>query len=194
MSVNQKNDLEKDMKGIDLFNLFWGRVPIQLRIGEKNVSTTKSEPQEKLSNDEPKVEDRKTMNRRRMYIQRTNRESRKKIQADLAEISKSIRETQRAIKEMYQFEPCRQLCELAVDIRQNVYKNVEEVQEELEYIIEAFGIRQFEAIAGDSFDAKYHDQVYSNVSDARGREIAFVYSPGYIVDNEVILKAQVCVK
>ncbi len=123
-----------------------------------------------------------------------NRESKKKIQMELAEISKVIRETQQSIKEVYQFEPCRQLCDLAINIQQKVYSNIEEIQEDLSYVIEAFGISKFEAVSDEIFDAKYHDQVESDFYDARGRKIDRVYSPGFQIDGEILVKAQVSVK
>ena len=123
-----------------------------------------------------------------------NRESKKKIQMELAEISKVIRETQQSIKEVYQFEPCRQLCDLAINIQQKVYNNIEEIQEDLSYVIEAFGISKFEAVSDEIFDAKYHDQVGSDFYDARGRKIDRVYSPGFQIDGEILVKAQVSVK
>lgn len=123
-----------------------------------------------------------------------NRESKKKIQMELAEISKVIRETQQSIKEAYQFEPCRQLCDLAINIQQKVYNNIEEIQEDLGYVMEAFGISKFEAVSDEVFDAKYHDQVDSNFHDARGRKIDRVYSPGFEIDGEILVKAQVSVK
>ena len=121
-------------------------------------------------------------------------ESKQQIQQELLECSKTIRDIQRTIKETYQFKPCRQLCEVLINIRQNVYKRVEDVQEDLGYAIEAFGIDEFVPKTGDIFEAKCHDQVYSNVQDARGREIEKVYSSGFKMDGEVILKAQVSVK
>lgn len=123
-----------------------------------------------------------------------NKESKKKIQMELAEISKTIRETQQTIKEIYQFEPCRQLCDLAINLHQRVYRSVEEVQEDLDYVIEAFGISKFETVPDEIFDAKYHDQVVSNFYDARGRKIDQVYSPGFQIDGEILVKAQVSVK
>lgn len=121
-------------------------------------------------------------------------ESRQQIQQELAECSKTIRDIQRTIKETYQFKPCRQLCEMLVNIRQNVYKKVEDIQEDLAYVIEAFGIEEYMPKVGDVFEAKCHDQVYSDVLDARGRQIEQVYSEGFKMDGEIILKAQVSVK
>ena len=121
-------------------------------------------------------------------------EDRQQIQRELLECSKTIRDIQRAIKETYQFNPCRQLCEVLVNIRQKVYRKVEDIQEDLAYVIEAFGIDEFAPETGDFFEAKYHDQVISNVQDARGKEINRVYSSGFKMDGEVIVKAQVSVK
>ena len=61
-------------------------------------------------------------------------------------------------------------------------------------MVEAFGINEFKPAVGEPFDAKYHDQVYSDRQDARGREIEQVYASGFEVDGEVIVKAQVRVK
>lgn len=121
-------------------------------------------------------------------------ESKQQIQQELLECSKTIRNIQRTIKETYQFKPCGQLCEVLINIRQNVYKKAEDIQEDLEYVIEAFGIDEFVPKSGDIFEAKCHDQVYSNVQDARGKEIEQVYSSGFKMDGEVIVKAQVSVK
>lgn len=124
---------------------------------------------------------------------RTN-EDKKQIQHELMECSRAIRDIQSAIKETYQFKPCRQLCELLVNIRQNVYTRIEDIQEDLGYVLEGFGIDEFTPQRGDVFEAKCHDQVYSNVQDARGREIERVYSSGFKMDGDVIMKAQVSVK
>lgn len=121
-------------------------------------------------------------------------EDKKQIQHELMECSRTIRDIQSTIKETYQFKPCRQLCELLINIRQNVYTKIEDVQEDLGYVLEGFGIVEFTPQMGDVFEAKCHDQVYSNVQDARGKEIERVYSSGFRMDGDVIMKAQVSVK
>lgn len=118
----------------------------------------------------------------------------KQLQEELNECSKKIREMQQTIKILYQFEPCRELCELSINMKQGVYQTVEEIREDLECVIEAFDIKRYEVQSGEIFDVKYHEQVYSNVQDARGREIDKVYSNGYSIDGEIICKAQVSVK
>lgn len=132
--------------------------------------------------------------REKFQVPENANERKRQIQQELQECSKAIRDIQRAIKETYQFKPCRQLCEVLVNIRQNVYKKAEDIQEDLEYVIEAFGIEEFVSKTGDIFEAKCHDQVYSNIQDARGKEIDRVYSSGFRMDGEVIMKAQVSVK
>ena len=123
-----------------------------------------------------------------------NNKGKKQLQQELMECSKNIRDMQRVIKELYQFKPCRQMCELLINIRQNVFQNTDEIQEDLGYVAEAFGIREFEPNVKDGFDPKCHEQVHSNIQDVRGREIEKVYSPGFEVDGEVIVKAQVSIK
>lgn len=165
----------------------------RLEKNKKNLQKSYQQPKvEPPKAEQPKVEQKKCQPR--VQTDKKTDESKKQLQAELVECSKTIREMQRMIKELYQFEPCRQLCELEVNIQQGVYHNISDIEEELEYILEEFGITVFEVQSGDSFDARYHEQVYSNEKDARGRRIDEVYSKGYTVDGEVILKAQVSVK
>lgn len=140
------------------------------------------------------TEQRRERQRERLRIIEESNESKKQLQQELVECSKSIRDMQRVIKELYQFKPCRQLCELLVNIRQNVFQNIDEIQEDLSYVAEAFGICEFEPGVKDRFDPKCHEQVFSNIQDVRGREIEKVFSPGFEMDGEVIMKAQVSIK
>lgn len=121
-------------------------------------------------------------------------ESKKQIQKELAECSKAIRKMQQMIKETYQFEPCQQLCELLVNIRQKVYTETESIQEDLGCIIETFGIKEYKAEPGDDFDAKYHEQVYGNLLDVKGKKIKQVFSSGFEMSGEIIMKAQVSIE
>lgn len=121
-------------------------------------------------------------------------ENKKQIQKELAECSKTIRKIQQIIKETYQFEPCHQLCELLVNIRQKVYKEMESIQEDLGCIVETFGIKEYDAVPGNDFDAKYHEQVYSNILDVKGKKIKQVFSSGFEMDGEIIMKAQVSIE
>ena len=123
-----------------------------------------------------------------------NNKTKKQLQKDLAECSKIIHDIQHAVKEAYQFEPCRQLCELLVNLRQKVYLDLEDVKEDLAYVIEAFEINEFEPAVGETFQAKYHDQSHSRTGDARGRRINRIYASGFEKDGEVIVKAQVSVE
>ena len=143
---------------------------------KENVPTVPGEKQNKLKKIEARTD------------------SRKLLQQELSECSKSLRDMQRIIKETYQFEPCRQLCELLINIRQNVYQSIDDIQEDLEYVIEAFGINELVPVAGEVFDAKYHTQVYSEMKDARGKEIEKVHAVGFELDGEIIVKAQVSIK
>lgn len=119
---------------------------------------------------------------------------RRQLQQELAESSRRLREIQNLIKESYQFEPCRQLCEVILAIRQKVYQSEADIQEDLGYVAEAFGITEFQAFPGDSFDPRYHEQVHSDFMDARGREIAQVYTAGFQMDSEILIKARVSVR
>lgn len=130
----------------------------------------------------------------RLKVKEENNRDRSRLQEELLECSKIIRDIQKDIKEMYQFEPCRQLCELLINIRQNVYQNLGDIQEDIGYVIEGFGISEFSPKQGELFDAKYHKQVYSELQDARGKEINCVYASGFEMDGEVIVKAQVSIK
>lgn len=120
-------------------------------------------------------------------------DNKKKIQRELSECSKAIREIQHMIKEAYQFEPCRQLCELLVNIRQKVYTEVESIQEDMICVIEAFGIKEYGAASGDAFDPKYHEQIHSSVTDVKGKKVKEIFSMGFEMDGEVIMKAQVSI-
>lgn len=128
-----------------------------------------------------------------LTVTRKEDENKKQIQKELAECSKAIRKMQQMIKETYQFEPCQQLCELLVNIRQKVYMETESIQEDLGCIIETFGIREYKAKPGDDFDAKYHEQVYGNLLDVKGKKIKQVFSSGFEMNGEIIMKAQVSI-
>ena len=150
-------------------------------------------------------EARLTQERKQLHMEQKHPESRdranrnmderkKQMQAELAECSRRIREMQKDMKELYHFEPCRQLCELEVNLEQGVYHDISHIKEDLEYIMEEFGISEFEVQPGMPFDARYHTQVDSQVKDARGRKIDKVHSKGFQVDGEVIWKAHVSVQ
>lgn len=152
------------------------------------------EMQKRIINSEILAENSIQKSHDRLKKIKENNNNRSRLQEELMECSRIIRDIQKDIKEMYQFEPCRQLCEVLVNIRQNVYQNMGDIQEDIGYVIEGFGISEFSPKQGELFDAKYHKQVYSELQDARGKEINCVYASGFEMDGEVIVKAQVSVK
>lgn len=125
---------------------------------------------------------------------RKNKENKEKLQKQLVECSKSLRDIQQSVKDTYMFTPCKQMCELLINIRNNVYHSISDIQEDFEDVLYAFGINEFKPSIGEMFDAKYHNQVYSNVPDARGKCITRVYSSGFEMDGEIIVKACVSVE
>lgn len=181
----------------------------QWEISRGRLLTSEGERREQSQIEQPSINGRNTQGqnlslsigeqnatgkRERIQASEESGGSKKQLQQELMECSKNIRDMQRVIKELYQFKPCRQLCQLLVNIRQNVFNDMDEIQEDLAYVAEAFGVREFQPKAAESFDPKCHEQVRSNVLDARGKEIDKVYSSGFEVDGEVIVKAQVSIK
>lgn len=130
----------------------------------------------------------------RKDISEIHASAKKNLALDVGECMKAMRDIQKQIRETYEFEPCRRLCELARNIQQGAYINMDDVSEDLGYIMEMFGIISFDACQGENFDAKKHEQVKTHFADARERKIEKQYSPGYEKDGEIIMKAQVSVQ
>lgn len=161
---------------------------------EFKLRVTKQELQEELEKSEaPETITQRFQKQPQLPETKETVDNKKKLQRELSECSKAIREMQYMIKEAYRFEPCRQLCELLVNIRQNVYSEMESIQEDMECVIEAFGIKEYHAVPGNVFDPKYHEQVYSSLRDVKDKKIKAVFSPGFEMDGEIVMKAQVSI-